>query len=132
MLQAASLRRKIRARLAEQRALVAQLLKLREQLRGSLFVRYGQCGKEGCACRRGRRHGPYYVLSTRTAGRGGFAYVEAGRLDEAPAVASRYRMFRKGIREFNRANLELVRLLRRYQDSMTKTGGRSLGIQAQL
>ncbi len=132
MLQAESLRRKIRARLAEQRALVAQLLRLREQLRGSLFVRYGQCGKEGCACRRGRRHGPYYVLSTRSAGRGGFAYLEAGRVDEARALVERHRMFRKGLREFNRANLDLVRLLKRYQDSMTKTAGRSLGLQAQL
>jgi hypothetical protein len=96
MLQAESLRRKIRARLAEQRALVAQLLKLREQLRGSLFVRYGQCGKEGCACRRGRRHGPYYVLSTRSAGRGGFAYVEAGRVDEARASLALYLQNRPG------------------------------------
>jgi hypothetical protein len=132
MSQAESLRRKIRARLAEQRALVSRLLRLREQLRGSLFVRYGQCGKEGCACRSGRRHGPYYVVSTRSAGRGGFTYVEAGRFDEARDLVERYRRFRKGLREFNRANLELVRLLRRYQNSMAKTGGRSLGLQAQL
>lgn len=132
MTQAETLRQKIRARLAEQRALVGRLLRLREQLRGSLFVRYGQCGKESCACRRGRRHGPYYVLSTRSAGRGGFTYVDAGRVGEARDLVERYRMFRKGLRDFNRANLELVRLLRRYQNSMAKTGGRSLGLQPQI
>ena len=67
----------MQARLAEQRALVQSLLRLREQLQGSLFARYGECGKEGCVCRRGSKHGPYYVLSTRSGGQGGFAYLEA-------------------------------------------------------
>jgi hypothetical protein len=131
MTQAEALRKKVRARLAEQRALVGQLLRLRAQLRGSLFVRYGQCGKEACACRQGRRHGPYYVLSTRSSGRGGFAYLEAGRVREARDRVERYRQFRKGLRQFNRMNLDLVRLLRRYQSSMAKDGGRSLGLPAQ-
>src|SRR5262245_50613995 len=131
MSEAEALRKKVRARLAEQRVLVGQLLRLRAQLRGSLFVRYGQCGKEACACRQGRRHGPYYVLSTRSSGRGGFAYLEAARVREARDLVERYRLFRKGLRQFNRANVDLVRLLRRYQQSMARDGGRSLGLQAQ-
>ncbi len=65
--------------LLEQRLLVEKLLRLREQLQGSLFARYGVCGKENCICRQGRKHGPYYVLSTRSGGKGGFAYLKGRR-----------------------------------------------------
>ena len=51
------IRLRVREMLARQRKLVVSLLRLREQLDGSLFVRYGQCGKPACACRsaEGRR-----------------------------------------------------------------------------
>jgi hypothetical protein len=36
---------------------------LREILRGSLMERYLTCGKPGCKCARGERHGPVWYLS---------------------------------------------------------------------
>ena len=36
---------------------------LREILRGSLMERYLTCGKPGCKCTRGERHGPVWYLS---------------------------------------------------------------------
>ena len=36
---------------------------LREVLRGSLMERYLTCGKPGCKCARGERHGPVWYLS---------------------------------------------------------------------
>src|SRR4029079_12874369 len=72
-----AIRRQVRTRLREQGAVVRLLLQQREQLQGSLFPRYGLCGQPTCVCRTGRRHGPYYVLSSRTAGRGAFAYLDA-------------------------------------------------------
>ena len=77
------IRSRVRGRLQEQRVLVEDLLRQREQLAGSLFVRFGVCGKPSCVCRTGQKHGPYYVLSTRSGGKGGFAYLEPERLREA-------------------------------------------------
>jgi hypothetical protein len=126
-----TLRERIRAKVKEQRAVVALLLKTREQLRGSLFVRYGECGKEGCVCRLGRRHGPYYVLSARSEAGSGFSYLEGGRLREAKALVSSYRAFRSGLRKLKKVNGELVALLARYQRAMVTKGSRRLGIGAQ-
>ena len=128
MLVAEDVRRRVRARLDEQRVLVRSLLQQRELLQGSVFTRYGQCGKDTCACRQGRKHGPYYVLSTRSGGRGAFSYLEGQRLREARALVERYHSFRKGMRRLKRLNLELVGLLRRYQDVVTRKGGRRLGV----
>lgn len=128
MTNAEVLKQRVRVRLGEQRALVSRLLRLREQIQGSLFARYGECGKENCACREGRKHGPYYVLSTRSAGKGGFAYLDAGRAEEAKALVSRSQEFRTGLRRLRKLNLEIVALLRRYQAAMSKQGGRKIGV----
>ncbi len=124
------IRKRVRARLEEQRALVRSLLRLRSQLQASLFVRYGVCGKENCVCRAGRKHGPYYVLSTRGPGRGGFAYLDGRRVREARRLVERYREFRKGLRRLRKLNVDLVELLQRYQQTTSREGGRRLGLSS--
>jgi Family of unknown function (DUF6788) len=122
------LRERVERRLQEQRELVRSLLLLREQLRGSLFTRYGECGKPTCACSHGEKHGPYYVLSTRSAGKGGYAYLAADQAREAKELVARYRAFRAGLRKLKRINEDLVVLLRRYQESGTRVASRRLGL----
>ena len=125
-----ALRDRIRGKLKEQRSVVAALLRTREQLQGSLFVRYGECGKDGCACRLGKLHGPYYVFSARSASTSGFSYLAGGRAVEARTLVARYRAFRTGLRKLKKVNGELVTLLARYQKTMVQRGGRRLGMAA--
>jgi hypothetical protein len=130
MIDPETLRERVRARLAEQRTLVEILLHLREQLPGSLFARYGTCGKEACACRTGRKHGPYFVLSTRSGGKGGFAYLEPTRAEAARSLVLRYQQFQAGLKRLRKVNQELVTLLRRYQLAMGRRGQRQIGVRA--
>jgi hypothetical protein len=120
--------RRVRALLAEQRALVSSLLALRQQLQGSLFTRWGRCGKKGCACRSGRGHGPYYVLSTRRDGHSGFTYLERGQAAQARRLVGGYRQFRKGLRRLRVLNLELIRGMGRYQEAATRQSQRRVGL----
>jgi hypothetical protein len=124
------LRQRIRSTLLEQRALVGRLLGLREQLRGSLFVRYAECGKEACSCRTGPKHGPYYVLSARTAVQQDFSYVQGRKLSEVRSLVQRYKAFKDGLRRLRKVNADLVTLLARYQRAMIKKGGRRVGVGA--
>jgi hypothetical protein len=128
MLSPEEVRRRIRSRLQEQRLLVETLLRLREQLQGSLFARYGVCGKENCVCRQGRKHGPYYVLSTRSGGQGGYSYLKGHQAETARELVGRHRAFKSGLRRLKRVNELLVDQLRRYQESMTQRGEVQLGI----
>jgi hypothetical protein len=123
-----TIRSRIRERLAEQRSLVQSLLRLREQLQGSHFARYAECGKETCACRQGRKHGPYYVLSTRSGGQSGFAYLAGRQAEEAERLVGRHKDFKAGFRRLKKVNVEIVGLLRRYQPQMARQGGRRLGL----
>ena len=129
--EAGDLKRRVRVLLAEQRRAVRALLAAREQLTGSVITRYGRCGKPGCACRRGPGHGPYYVLSRRSAGKGAYEYLDAARAREARGMVVRARAFRQGLRRLQRLNLELLDLLRRYQSALARRGGRRVGVAAQ-
>jgi len=95
MREAEELRKRVRARLGEQRTLVQSLLRQRELLQGSVFARYGECGKEGCACRQGRKHGPYYVFSMRSGGKGAFAYLEGSLTRPMKRIAPDFTCRRK-------------------------------------
>ena len=125
------IRSRVRGRLQEQRVLVEDLLRQREQLAGSLFVRFGVCGKQACVCRTGQKHGPYYVLSTRSGGKGGFSYLEPERLTEARELVEAYREFRAGMRRLKKVNEQLVALLRRYQEATSRRGSRRVGVPVQ-
>ncbi|PYQ48182.1 MAG: hypothetical protein DMF78_21870 [Acidobacteria bacterium] len=128
MATAGELRARVRQALAEQRRVVARLLRQRAQLQGSLLVRHMECGKPGCACHTGRKHGPYFVLSNRSGGRGAYAYLDAARASRARALVRRYREFRRGLQRLQKVNVELVALLRRYQQAQLKSTGRRLGV----
>lgn len=130
MVDPQTLRDRVRARLADQRALVLRLLHLREQLPGSLFARYGTCGKETCSCRTGAKHGPYFVLSTRSGGRGGFQYLGDAQAEEAKGLVERHREFEEGLRQLRKVSAEIVSLLRRYQAGMDRQGRRRLRVGA--
>jgi hypothetical protein len=127
-----AIRRQVRARLREQGLLVRLLLRQREQLQGSLFPRYGLCGKATCVCRTGRRHGPYYVLSSRSAGRGAFAYLDPEEVARARHLLARHRGFRRGLARLRKINADLVTLLRRYQQAVVRRGGERMGIATHL
>jgi hypothetical protein len=128
MIGADEIRTRVRRRLAEQRSLVSTLLRLRTQLQGSLLVRHMECGKAGCACHSGHKHGPYFVLSNRSRGRGSFAYLDAAGAARARALVRRYREFRRGLQRLQRVNVELVGLLRRYQQAQVRRTGAKLGV----
>ena len=127
MLSAEAIRTRVRSRLAEQRSLVSTLLRQRAQLQGSLLVRHMECGKPACACHTGRKHGPYFVLSNRSGGRGSLAELHAADAARARTLVTRYREFRRGLQRLQKVNLELVGLLRRYQKAQLRRTGVKLG-----
>jgi hypothetical protein len=126
-----TLRQRVRARLQEQRALVERLLRRRELVAGSLFMRWGVCGKKGCVCQTGQKHGPYYVLSRRSGGRGGFTYLDKVQASEARSLVKAHRDYKADLKRLRKVNEQLVLLLRRYQDATRRRGDRRVGVPSQ-
>jgi hypothetical protein len=127
---AAALRKQVQRHLARQRELVRTLLAVREQLQGSVFERYGRCGKASCACRDGKGHGPYYVLSSKGAEGSGFVYLDREQARQARQLVGAAREYRQGLAELQTINEELVDLLRRYQKSQVRLATRKISGRA--
>lgn len=118
----------IRDRLIEHESLVETLLQEREQIRGSVFSRFAVCGKAGCACTQGERHGPYYVLSSRSGGSGGFVYLKQEQVSRVRELVNRHRRFKKGLKKLKGLSSKLQDLFERYETTAARAGSRQAGI----
>jgi hypothetical protein len=68
------------------------------------------------------------VLSSRSAGRGAFAYLDPEEVARARDLLARHREFRRGLARLRKINADLVTLLRRYQQAVIRRGGERMGI----
>lgn len=82
-------------------------------LQGSLVALYRKCGKKGCRCERGQKHGPAYCLSYKEGGVTQMVYIPRSRLEEVSRAMEAFsRYWELGV-ELSRINLELMGLRRR-------------------
>ena len=91
--------------------LVEQLSGLGPVLRASLIQRFTQCGKAGCKCMQGDKHGPAYYLTVSYAkGRTRQVYVPKDLQPLAERWVRNYRQALTVLEEISSINLELIRL----------------------
>ena len=97
--------RQRRAALRRHRALPPQAI------RASVVERFGTCGKPGCACHAGARHGPYYYLTQCVAVGHMRKFLLKGprALDTARTAVSAFNTFYDGVEELSQINAELLR-----------------------
>lgn len=98
-----------RALVRERQKLLAELGQLSLLIHGSCFERYSTCGRPGCACHKGKRHGPRAYVAERKDGRPKQHYV---RKDQVSAVRKGIEQYRRMLQIADRIseiNLELAR-----------------------
>ena len=95
---------------SRRRKLVEQLCALGPVLRASLLERYTQCGKAGCKCMRGEKHGPAYYLAVSYAkGKTRQVYVPKDLRPLAERWVRNYHHALTMLEEMSSINLELIR-----------------------
>jgi len=93
------------------RKLVERLSGLGPVLRASLIERFTQCGKAGCKCMRGEKHGPAYYLTVSYAkGKTRQVYVPKDLQPLAERWVRNYHQVMTVLEEISSINLELIRL----------------------
>lgn len=97
----------------EKAALLKEIQSCSGMLQGSLVALYRKCGKKGCRCERGEKHGPAYCLSYKEGGVTQMVYIPASRLEEVKRAMEAFsRYWELGVR-LSRLNLEMMGLRRR-------------------
>ena len=103
---------------SRRRKLGQQLCGLGPVLRASLIERFTQCGKPGCKCMRGEKHGPSYYLTVSYAkGRTRQIYVPKDLQPVAEQWVRNYHQALTVLEEISGINLELIRLKKATPDS---------------
>ena len=91
--------------------LLQQLSGLGPVLRASLIQRFTQCGRAGCKCMRGEKHGPAYYLTVSYAkGRTRQVYLPKDLQHLAERWVRNYHQALSVLEEISSINLELIRL----------------------
>lgn len=91
--------------------LLQRLSSLGPVLRASLIERFTQCGKPGCKCMQGDKHGPAYYLAVSYAkGRTRQVYVPKSLQPLAAEWVQNYHQAMAVLEEISSINLELIRL----------------------
>ena len=94
--------------LARRRELARRLGDVEHVLAGSLAEQSRRCGKAGCQCADGERHGPYAYFSPRPAGRGRARYVPAAQEGAVRRYLQRGEEVRNVLAEISAINAELL------------------------
>src|SRR6516162_6708546 len=96
------------ALLARRRRLAGRLGDVEQVLAGSLVEQTRRCGKPGCRCAAGGRHGPYAYFAPKTAGRGRWRYVPASLVAAVRARLVRGEQGAAVLAEISAINAELL------------------------
>jgi len=78
-------------------------------IKGSLLERYLPCGKEGCKCKKGAPHGPFYYLTYLESGKRRSIYIPKGKLEQVKKGMATYKRVKKIMAEIADINHRLLR-----------------------
>jgi hypothetical protein len=91
------------------RRVARQIPDLEAVISASLQNQRRRCGKEGCRCTRGERHGPYLYLSLWVGKRTRTVYVPAELADQVRHAVTLSSNIQAALDEISAINLELLR-----------------------
>lgn len=109
-MRAARLRQRILALERERRALLRLALSPGAMVPGGLVERWIICGKEGCRCATGEKHGPYYYRSILKPEGPRLEYLGKGDQCDVPLL-KRYQDYQRRMARLGTVHREMVELL---------------------
>ena len=86
-------------------------LSRKSMLPGSVIEKYIMCGKEGCKCKKGSLHGPFYYLSYKEDGKTKMLFLKADISKRAKILNDSYRQWRKNRAQIGKINMQILSLL---------------------
>lgn len=94
----------------EKKELIGKVAQLSQtMLQGSKSLTYRTCGKKGCRCRQGRKHGPDLFITWKEGGKTRAYYVAKGREEQALERLGAWREFQELAKRIAQINLEIFR-----------------------
>lgn len=84
-------------------------------LKGEVCEQYTVCGKIGCRCTKGEKHGPYYYRIWRDGLHVRKIYIKEADLQEIKEACMSYKFARKLLRDYEAKQADIIGNIRRLQ-----------------
>lgn len=110
------LRQKLNRLAKERTEYEITIMKHNSLIKGSLVEQYKVCGKKGCRCRKGEKHGPYYYLSNKVQGKTQLLPVTKEH-SKIKQKALNYREFRKAREKWVKVNASMLHLIDQIEEA---------------
>lgn len=107
---------------AAHQALVNALLSAEPFIRGSVGRRFSVCGKPGCRCVAGAKHGPFWYLSRSEGGRNRTKYLSEEKAQTVATYVEAYRRWRQLRQRVRTVRQELDLALERWGAVLAEAG----------
>lgn len=88
----------------ERKKIEGKLLRIGKMTAGSLTYVYNVCGNPNCKCKKGKRHGPYPLLSLKIDGKKTTRFVKKTQAIEIEKQVNEYKQFQKGLTKISKIN----------------------------
>ena len=92
------------------------IMKHNTLIKGSFVEQYKTCGKKGCRCQRGEKHGPNYYVSNKIEGKTKLLPVKED-LDKVKKKTLNYREFRKAREKWIKVNASMLKLIDQIEEA---------------
>ncbi len=116
MMDLSKLRQKLNRLAKERKEYEDIIMKHNRLIKGSLVEQYKVCGKKGCRCQQGEKHGPYYYLSDKVKGKTKLLPVTE-ELFKVKQKALNYREFRKAREKWVKVNASMLYLIDQIEEA---------------
>lgn len=81
---------------------------LDDVMAGSIVEAYRTCGRHGCRCHDGEKHGPYYLLTWSEGGRTKTRHIPREELPRIRRMTENYQKAREALRKLGEVNRKLA------------------------
>jgi hypothetical protein len=104
----------------KRRSLEDALRKRGKMIPGAVIERYTECGKAGCRCHDGEKHGPYTFVTEPVAGKSRVTYVPKKLRRHLEPPVRRYQEFQRSLAAWRKATKELDELFNQLRESQAE------------
>lgn len=115
-------RQEVNRAMVAYQALVEALLEAEPLIRGSVVRRLSVCGKPGCRCARGEKHGPFWYLCRSEGGRNRMVYLGRDKAEPVLVRVAEYRRWRKLRQRLRKAWQAMEAALDRLEEVLATAG----------
>lgn len=115
---------KIRLQIVElerkRKGIIDKLLRPKSMISGYLYPMFKKCGKKGCRCERGEKHGPYWCISSLKDKKTHLKAIGKRDWIMVKILTDNYREYQKQMAELRRLHFQVWEMLKQLRDEKIK------------